>query len=107
MIAMDVSFPCSFWCMLAQRWEPRGRASKLYLYFNLLPKRCASESGFISRAKELILSACIDANTSPYTWDVMTYHEKDGVTYDFDFCGRVIRQAVVIQVWERGDVTSS
>ena len=73
----------------------------------LLPKRCASESGFISRAKKLILSACIDANTSPYTWDVMTYHEKDGVTYDFDFCGRVIRQAVVIQVWERGDVISS
>ena len=141
----------------------------------LLPQRCASDSGFISRARRLIARAESTATTStttttatttattattaattttttatatatttttaattaatittatttattiatatatspsplhvvpgslsllqmPSSWTVTTYDDKDGVNYEFDFCGRLIRQAVVIQVWQR------
>ena len=68
----------------------------------LLPKRCASDSGFISRARRLINQHDIANDSSQKSlWDVRTYDKNDGVSNVFDFCDRIIHQDVVIQVWQQ------
>jgi hypothetical protein len=113
----------------------------------LLPRRCASDPGFIARAKHLLsaaplsstadtaststvstATAAVTATTAATTadtatasgtttttaggdgknhsvWSVATYDHSAGVSHEFDFCDRVIRQAVVIQVWQREGVS--
>jgi hypothetical protein len=79
----------------------------------LLPPRCAEES-FVRRVLDQINassttyssqysheSALTEQPVSPGAWDVSHVTPPNN---EFDFCGRTIRQAAIVQVWDRAGV---
>lgn len=78
--------PLQFISHAARELKPR----KMVL---LLPPRCG-ETSYIERTKETIINRGVVGDG--ISWDVVTVPAPNN---EFDFCGRIIRQPSIIQLW--------